>query len=149
MSLVQRIVTVVAALGALTLAAGASANDDAHKPALDGYCPVAYRFNKAVKGKPEFSSEYQGRTYLFPTGEAKQMFDVAPSHFTVAYDGWSATAVAQGKRIAADPTVFELFRDRTYRFANQAAKDAFDQNRDDWITRADARWPALAARQGR
>lgn len=139
------------ALALVTVLAGgalASAADEAHAPALDGYCPVAYKFGKAVKGKPEFASEHEGRTYLFPSSNAKQMFDANPKGFTVAYDGWSATAIAAGKKLAADPTIFEVYRDRTYRFADQAAKDAFDGDRDAWIARADAKWPKLAARHG-
>jgi YHS domain-containing protein len=145
MHIVGRSISLVAMVAVLATSAGALANDDVGHPALDGYCPVAYRFGKAVKGKPEFASDYEGKTYLFPKGEAKRMFDANPKGFTVAYDGWSATAIAKGKKVAADPTVFELYRDRTYRFADQKAKDTFDQNRDEWIARADAQWPKLAA----
>jgi YHS domain-containing protein len=133
----------VALLALLAAGAVASANGETPKPALDGYCPVAYRFGKAVKGKPEFSSSYDGKTFLFPQQQAKQLFDANPPGFVVAYDGWSATAVAQGKKVAADPTLFEVYHERTYRFADQKSKDAFDQHRDDWITRADAKWPKL------
>ena len=148
MPLVARQIRALAVAAVLAGGALASAND-ATQPALDGYCPVAYRFGKAVKGKPEFASQHDGKTYLFPAAQAKQMFDANPDGFAVAYDGWSATAIAEGKKVAADPTVFERYGERTYRFADEKAKQAFDQNRDDWIARADARWPKLAARHGR
>jgi YHS domain-containing protein len=136
-------------LALMASGAMASASDETKKPALEGYCPVAYHFGKAVKGKPELASDYDGKTFLFPAAQAKQMFDANPKGFVVAYDGWSATAVAQGRRVAADPTVFELYHDRTYRFVDQKAKDAFDQNRDDFIARADAKWLKLSSRGSR
>ena len=134
----NKLLILVALLGLKTLAFA-----DGPETALDGYCPVAYRFGKAVKGKREFASEYQGKRYLFPSAKAKNLFDANPQGFTVAYDGWSAPAIANGRMVAADPTLFELYRDRTYRFADQAAKDAFDKDRDNWIARADAHWHKL------
>lgn len=122
----------------------AFAKDSGQKPALDGYCPVAYKFGKAVKGKPEFTSDYEGKRYQFPAAEAKQMFDKDPTAFVVAYDGWCATAAAYGKKVASDPMVFEVYQNRTYRFANQEAKNAFDQDRDNLIAKADKNWPALS-----
>jgi len=145
----DRIRTPLIALSLIAIVGGAidaSAKKNDKKPALDGYCPVAYKFGHAVKGTPEFTSDYGGKTYQFPAAEAKQAFDKDPKTYAdaVAYDGWCATAVAYGKRVAADPTVFEVYQNRTFRFASQQAKDAFDQHRDDLIAKADANWPRLS-----
>jgi YHS domain-containing protein len=112
--------------------------------ALKGYCPVAYvAMEKAVKGKPEFASEHQGQTYHFLNADAKKMFDQAPEKFLPAYDGYCATAVTQGQKLASDPTLFKVVNGRTYLFSSKKAVAMFEKDPAGVIAMADARWVEL------
>jgi YHS domain-containing protein len=116
-----------------------------HPVALGGYCPVAYAaMHKAVKGDPRVTSTYKGKTYLLTNAEAKQMFDAAPEKYVPAYDGWCATAVSQGMKLASDPTLFTVYKGRTYLFSSAQAKRQFDRDPAGVVAKADAAWPALA-----
>jgi YHS domain-containing protein len=117
--------------------------------ALGGYCPVAYSaMGKAVKGDPEFSSEYMGKTYHLTNAKAKKMFDKAPESYPIAYDGWCATAMAQGKKIESDPTLFVVRDGTTYLFSSKKAKGMFTEEPASTIAKADANWLNLIAHSG-
>jgi len=76
--------------------------------AIDGYCPVCYlAANKAVKGLPEITHDYNGVTYWFVKEGAKQAFIENPEKFLPAYGGWCAVGVATGQRFPVDPTNFK------------------------------------------
>jgi YHS domain-containing protein len=112
--------------------------------ALGGYCPVAYvAMDKAVKGKPEHASAYQGRTYRFLNADAKSMFDQAPDKYLPAYGGYCATAVAQGEKLVSDPTIFKVVNGRTYLFSSTKALQMFEKDAAGTIAKADARWAEL------
>lgn len=112
--------------------------------ALQGYCPVAYvAMDKAVKGDAAHSSAYQGRTYHFLNADAKQMFNQAPEKFLPAYDGFCATAVTQGQRLASDPTLFKVVNGRTYLFSSRKAVAMFEKDPAGIIAMADTRWAEL------
>jgi YHS domain-containing protein len=49
---------------------------------VDGYCPVCAFNGSLVKGKKEFSSKYEGKTYYFPNAETKTKFDAEPAKYT-------------------------------------------------------------------
>jgi YHS domain-containing protein len=113
--------------------------------ALGGYCPVAYSaMGKAVKGDPMYASQYMGHTFHFANADAKKMFDADPAKYVVSYDGFCATAAAMGKKVAADPTLFSVFRGRVYLFSSAEAKAAFDKDPAGTVAKADRQWPHLA-----
>jgi YHS domain-containing protein len=113
--------------------------------ALGGYCPVGYvAAGKAVKGDPNFVSEYQGETYYLANAMAKEMFDKAPASYVVAYDGWCATAVANGMKVESDPAVFVVRDGKTYLFSNEKAKAMFTEDGAGLVAKADTNWPELA-----
>ncbi len=150
----KTIATVSLVLGLIAAAAAGSvwarsqasgSSQAAHSPALGGYCPVAYLAMKtAVKGDPGQRSTYKGQTYLFTNAEAKQMFDAAPEKYLPAYDGYCATAVAQGVKLTSDPRIFVVHNGRTYLFSNAAAKAMFEKDPAGTIAKADANWPKVA-----
>lgn len=112
--------------------------------ALGGYCPVAYAEGMAVKGDPMHASRYKGHTFHFANADAKRMFDAEPGKYVVSYDGFCATAVAIGKKVASDPTLFSVYRGKVYLFANAGAKAAFDKDPAGTIAKADGHWPSLS-----
>ena len=113
--------------------------------ALGGYCPVGYvAAGKAVKGDPKFVSEYEGETYYLANAMAKEMFDKAPASYVAAYDGWCATAVANGMMVESDPTVFVVRDGTTYLFSNEKAKAMFAEDAEGVVAMADKNWPKVA-----
>ena len=56
--------------------------------ALDGYCAVCLvKMDKLVKGDEKISSVFDGKTYLFPGAEQKEMFDANPAAFAPVLGG--------------------------------------------------------------
>ena len=97
------------------------------------------------EGNPQYASEYQGKTYFFVNEGAKKMFDKAPASFTTAmkYDAWCATAMAMGKKLASDPTLFSVVDGAVYFFSSAQAKAAFDKDPGSFIKKADAAFASL------
>ena len=113
-------------------------------PALGGYCPVAYgAMNKAVKGDPKVSLDHDGMHYLFVNAEAKKMFEANPAKYEVAYQGYCATAMAMGKKVASDPTLFTVADGKTYLFSSVEAKKMFDGNPAATVQKANEQWAKL------
>ncbi len=136
----------IAMIFVLSLAANAlaPAKPAPQEPAIDGYCPVAYVLaDKAIKGKPEFSAEHEGKTYWFVSEDAKQAFVKEPQKFAVKYDSWCATGVAYGKKITSDPKVFTVYDGAVYLFSNADAKKVFDKDKDGLARKADQNWGSL------
>lgn len=114
------------------------------EPAYGGHCPVAYTvMGKAVAGDPEIALDYQGRLILFAGADAKKMFEADPDKYTVAYDGYCATAVAMGKRVESDPAIFTVHDGVTYLFSSAEAKTMFDADPGKTIAKANEQWAAL------
>ena len=113
-------------------------------PALGGYCPVAYvAMNKAVKGDPKVSLDYEGNHYVFAKPMAKEMFEKHPEKYNVAYRGYCATAVSMGKKIKSDPTIFTVSDGVTYLFSSVEAKKMFDAQPTMLAGKADEQWAGL------
>jgi len=129
----------VAALGAVSLLVAGEKDLVA-----GGYCPVAYvKMHKAVKGSPEYSSEKDGHVYQFTSAMAKQLFDAEPAKYQIAYDGWCATGVAMGKKIASNPELFSERDGVTYLFSSEQAKAMFDKDPAMTVAKADAGWSKI------
>jgi len=54
---------------------------------IRGFCVVALSQEKLIKGRPEFSSRYDGHTYHFSSVEAKEQFDADPTRFSPVMAG--------------------------------------------------------------
>ena len=121
------------------------------EPAIGGYCPVAYvQANMAVKGDAKFSSvsTVDGRTYYLSNAMAKEMFDKMPEKYTPAYEGFCATAVAQGMKVKSDPKLFVIENGKTYLFSTEQAKKMFEMDKAGTIEKANANWPKVSAMKG-
>jgi YHS domain-containing protein len=143
--LMRRTLVALLLLGMVAAPLAIAGYHEGGKVALGGYCPVAYAaMGKAVEGSAKFASEYQGKTYHLANAKAKKMFDAAPDSYAVAYDGWCATAVANGMKVASDPTIFEVRDGKTYLFSNEKAKAMFTADAAGLIAQADKNWHAIA-----
>ena len=71
--------------------------------AIEGYCPVCYiAANKAAKGKPEFSADYEGVTYWFVSAPVRDMFIANPKKYLPAYGGCFVSGDVANRAISFD-----------------------------------------------
>jgi len=99
------------------------------KLAIQGYDPVAYFKNKAVKGKKEFAVSYQGVTYYFANEADKATFLKNPSGYEPQYGGWCAFAMGDhGEKVEIDPETFKILDGKLYLFYNKF----FNNTRNSW-----------------
>jgi YHS domain-containing protein len=115
--------------------------------AIEGYCPVCYlAVNRAVKGTPRFSQDYNGITYWFVNENARQAFLANPEQFLPAYGGWCATGVAIGQRLPVDPESFKIVDGRIMLFLKNAkvnALDLWNQDESGNLAKAETNWKKL------
>jgi YHS domain-containing protein len=104
--------------------AKAKVNVDSQGIILKGYDAVAYfKQGKAVKGKPDIKSAYQGATYLFATTADKADFDRDPAKYAPRYGGFCSYGVANG--VLADiygPDAFAIYKGKLYLCGNEGSE---------------------------
>ena len=117
--------------------------------AIQGYDPTAY-FNthKAVKGKKEFSYNYEGVTYYFSSAENRNLFIANPAKYEPQYGGWCATALAVGHgKVDVDPKSFKVTDGKLFLFYNGLLADArkvWVKDEPGNIVKADQAWKKIA-----
>ena len=112
-----------------TLGSGSKVNGDT--VGLHGYCPVCViNMKKWVKGNLKFSVQQDGKTYLFPSEEQKQMFLSNPTQYTpVLRSDCVVALVEMHKRVPGNMNFAALHNNRLYLFANKQAKTMFEANK--------------------
>ena len=96
-------------------------NLDQSKLAIEGYDPVAYFTSaKAIEGKKEISTVYEGVTYRFATAQNRDAFKASPGKYEPQYGGWCAYAMgAKGEKVEVDPETFKIINGKLYLFYNK------------------------------
>ncbi|TWU06130.1 hypothetical protein [Stieleria varia] len=107
--------------------AGSGTTSPTSSVGLQGYCPVCViEMKKWMKGSTQFSAQYDGKTYLFPGEEQRQMFLKSPEKYTPALGGDCVVALVEmGKRVPGNLNLGALHDKRLYLFANEQAKGMF------------------------
>lgn len=148
---------VLAVLGATSLAAAAHAgpqyvNRDGY--ALSGYDAVAYHTAGApAEGSEDFAFEYNGVEWLFASAENRDLFAADPEAYAPAYDGHCAYAMANGRKVRADPEVWSIVDGRLYVNFSPRIQRRWEEDIPGYIADADAEYleneDAPAANPGR
>lgn len=117
--------------------------------AMQGYDPVAYfTQKKAVKGKKEIASTYEGVTYYFTSLANKAIFTKNPSGYEPQYGGWCAFAMGDyGKKVEVDPETFKIIDGKLYLFYNAYFNNTLKSwNKDEanLKKKADANWKKIS-----
>ena len=87
--------------------------------AIQGFDPVAYFSNKALKGDKNYSATYRGAIYFFSAKENKESFELNPTKYLPQYGGWCAFAMGDnGKKVEVDPETFKILDGKLYLFYN-------------------------------
>lgn len=128
----------------------AKADAAAEGPAIDGYCPVAYKMaGKPIQGKKEFAVEHDGKTWHLANEKAMKAFKEDPSKFEVKYAGWCATGLSMGKQVEVDPTLFTVHNEKIYLFSSEDAKKAFDAKPAEMAKKAESNWSEMHSEKGK
>ena len=83
--------------------------------AVSGYDTVAYfTQGAAVLGNKNFSLTHNGSLWRFSSEANKQLFIADPAKYSPQYGGHCAFAMANDKRVSADPKAFTIVDDKLY-----------------------------------
>jgi YHS domain-containing protein len=98
--------------------------------AIEGYDPVAYLVrNKAVKGREDITTVYEGITYRFTSVQNMDLFKADPEKYEPQYGGWCAYAMGvKGEKVEIDPETFKIVNGKLYLFYNKY----FDNTLKSW-----------------
>lgn len=112
--------------------------------AIRGYDAVAY-FTKgeAIKGSADYTSDYQGSTWLFASQEHKDLFDKDPATYAPQYGGYCAWAVSQNYTYASDPKAWKIVDNKLYLNYSLKVQKDWEADQSALIQAADKNWPAL------
>lgn len=112
--------------------------------AVQGHDPVAYfTEGKPVKGKSEFSTQYQGAEFKFASAENLAAFKADPEKYAPQYGGYCAWAVAEGKTAKGDADNWTIVDGKLYLNYNKKIQDRWEQDRANFIDMADTNWPEV------
>lgn len=148
----RNLFTAIAVFIALTVAAQEgkrTANFNLEKKvAIQGYDPVAYfRQGKAVKGKKEIASSYEGVVYYFASQADAAAFAKNPAGYEPQYGGWCAYAMgATGEKVEIDPETFKIIDGKLYLFYNAYFNNtlkSWDKDETNLKKKADFSWKKI------
>ncbi len=109
--------------------------------AIKGYDPVAYfASGKAVDGKKDITTDYEGVTYRFATVDNRDVFKANPGKYEPQYGGWCAYAMgANGQKVEVDPETFKIIDGKLYLYYNKFFNNTLKTwNKDEAHLRANA-----------
>lgn len=114
--------------------------------AIQGYDPVAYfTEHKAIEGKKEISTSFNGVTYRFSSEANRNLFKADPAKYEPQYGGWCAYAMgAKGEKVEIDPATFKVLDGKLYLFYNRVFNNTLPKwNSDEAHLKhnADRNWP--------
>jgi hypothetical protein len=116
--------------------------------ALDGYDVVAYfTEGRPTKGSPSFTHVWQHATWRFATAAHRDAFAAAPDKYAPQFGGFCAYGVSRGYAVDIDPNAWTVVDGRLYLNYSKSVQRTWDQDRTAFITKAEANWPAIAAKQ--
>lgn len=101
--------------------------------ALSGYCPVCViEMKKWIKGDSRFAVVQDGKTYLFPGDEQKQMFLKNPAKYAnvdLAAEGQCTVCrVEMQKEVQGKPEFAAIHKDMRYWFPSEEQRKMFVSN---------------------
>lgn len=115
--------------------------------AIQGYDPVAYFSNRAIKGDKKISTNYQGVVYYFSSEVNKNTFLQNPLKYEPQYGGWCAFAMGDyGKKVEINPETYKIVNGKLYLFYNSYLNNTLKSWNKDEINlkkKADNNWSKI------
>jgi YHS domain-containing protein len=119
-----------------------------NKVAIQGYDPVAYfSQKKAVKGKSNLATTFEGVIYYFSTQANKDTFSKNPSSYEPQYGGWCAYAMGSAaEKVEIDPETFKIVDGKLYVFYNAYFNNtlkSWNKDEPNLKKKADVNWKKI------
>ncbi len=112
--------------------------------AIRGYDPVAYfTLGRPTEGKAEFSTQWQGATWLFASAENLALFESDPARYAPRYGGYCAYAVSQGYTASIDPDAWSIVDGKLYLNYSRGVQKRWEKDIPGYISAADENWPGV------
>lgn len=114
--------------------------------ALRGYDTVAYHTVGApVKGRAEFSHDWNGATWRFASAANRDAFVADPANYAPQYGGYCSYGASRGYKVGTDPAAFAVVDGRLYLNYNLPVQATWNKDRPGYIAQADRNWVTLEA----
>ena len=111
---------------------------------LKGHDPVAYfEQGRAVKGSPQFTSEWMGATWQFSSAANRDLFAKEPHKYAPQFGGYCAWAVGHGYTANIDPEAWRIVDGKLYLNYSKSVQKMWEQDQRRWIDAGHANWPKL------
>lgn len=137
-----------ALLVALPALAGDLVNKDGDDIAIKGYDAVAYfTEGRPVPGTAEFEHEWQDARWRFSSAEHRELFASAPDKYAPRYGGFCASGMAAGWKVPIDPEAWAIVDGKLYLNYAKRFVQAFVDDADHQVPKADANWERLGKSQ--
>ena len=115
--------------------------------AIRGYDPVAYfTEGKPVKGKTEFTHQWNGATWRFASAANRDRFAAAPEKYAPQYGGYCAYGVASGYAVKTEPDAWSVVEGKLYLNYDRNGQASWVKDIPGYIRKADANWPRALER---
>ncbi len=116
--------------GSSTRPAGSGTRPAGTTVEMQGFCPVCIiEMKQWVKGSAQFPAQVDGKTYLFPGEDQRQMFLKDPAKYTPALGGDCVVSLVEmGKRVPGSLHHAAYHNGRLYLFAGEQGKSMFLAN---------------------
>lgn len=112
--------------------------------AIQGYDPVAYfESNKAIEGKKEITSAYNGAVYQFSSKSNKEIFLKNPSHYEPEFGGFCAYGMSEGYEAPVKPEAFTIVNNKLYLNYNLKVKEMWTKEQEVRIEKAIVNWEKI------
>lgn len=120
----------------------------ADKLVISGYDTTAYaRAGKPQVGNASHSVKWKGATWRFATAADAAAFEANPEAYAPQFGAHCTGALSQHIVVAADPTIWRIYKGKLYMFAARAGGKRFDQDPDAMISKAQAYWDRLGVKK--
>jgi len=112
--------------------------------AIRGYDAVAYfKDSKAVKGKKEFATAWNGANWLFVSKENKDAFVASPEKYAPQFGGYCAYGTADGHKAPTQPDAWSIVDDKLYLNYNKEVQVLWKKDQNIMIEKANKNWPEV------
>ncbi len=112
--------------------------------AANGYDVVAYfEESRPVKGSDEFSTSWNGGTWLFSNEQNLERFKAEPGRFAPQYGGYCAFGTADGHKASTQPDAWTIVDNKLYLNYNNDVKALWLKDTTGFINKANQNWPEV------
>lgn len=112
--------------------------------AIMGYDTVAYfTESRPVKGKPEFSYQWQDATWYFASAKHLDLFAADPERYAPRFGGHCAMALTEDVIKVVDPEAWTISDGKLYLTFSKKGRDKFRQDIPGNIKKSEDNWAKL------